>query len=159
MYITTIMKKKEGHPAKLIDVFVGLAQATRCFRQDTAFCGGVTFHQFIILNAAAKNKDLRISDLHSLLAVEKSTTTRLLNPLLEKGLLTREKSASDSRIFGLTLTKSGEETHRQVQLCLEEFFNKVAANLPAGKEENILQAVQIWINAIKNAAGVCNGCQ
>lgn len=159
MYITTIMKKKEGHQTKLIDVFIGLAQATRCFRQDTAFCGGVTFQQFIILDAAAKNKELRISDLHALLAVEKSTTTRLLNPLIEKGLLTREKSTSDSRIFGLTLTKSGRKTHRQVQICLEDFFNKVAGNLPAGKEENILQAVQIWINAIKNAAGVNNCCQ
>lgn len=154
-----MMQKEEGHQIKLIDVFIGLSQATRCLRQDTAFCGGVTFHQFIILDAAAKNKDLRISDLHSLLAVEKSTTTRLLSPLLEKGLLTKEKSASDSRIFGLTLTKSGRKTHRQVQICLEDFFNKVAGNLPAGKEENILQAVQIWINAIKNAAGVCNCCQ
>lgn len=142
-----------------MDVFIGLVQATKSFRQDTAFCDGVTFHQFIILDAAAKNKNLRISDLHSLLAVEKSTTTRLLNPLIEKGLLTREKSASDSRIFGLTLTKSGRKTHRQVQICLDDFFNKVAGNLPAGKEENILQAVQIWINAIKNAAGVCNCCQ
>ncbi len=159
MYNTTIMKKNDEYQTKLMDVFIGLAQATRCFRQDTAFCGGVTFHQFIILNAAAKNKYLRISDLHSLLAVEKSTTTRLLNPLLEKGLLTREKSASDSRIFGLTLTKSGRKTHRQVQTCLEDFFNKVAGNLPAGKEENILQAVQIWINAIKNAAGMYNCCQ
>ena len=159
MYNTTIMKKNDEYQTKLMDVFIGLAQATRCFRQDNAFCGGVTFHQFIILNAAAKNKYLRISDLHSLLAVEKSTTTRLLNPLLEKGLLTREKSASDSRIFGLTLTKSGRKTHRQVQTCLEDFFNKVAGNLPAGKEENILQAVQIWINAIKNAAGMYNCCQ
>lgn len=153
------MKKNDEYQIKLMDVFIGLAQATKCFRQDTAFCGGVTFHQFIILDAVVKNKELKISDLHSLLAVEKSTTTRLLNPLLVKGLVTKEKSASDSRVFGLTLTKSGRKTHQQVQICLDDFFNKVAGNLPAGKEENIVQAVQIWINAIKNAAGVYNCCQ
>jgi len=43
----------------------------------------------------------------------------LLNPLLVKGLLTKEKSASDSRAFRLILTKSGRDTHRQVQICLE----------------------------------------
>jgi DNA-binding MarR family transcriptional regulator len=91
--------------------------------------------------------------------VEKSTTTRLLNPLLVKGLLTKEKSASDSRVFGLTLTKRGRETHRRVQVCLEDFFNKVAGNLPAGKEENVLQAAQVLINAIKNASGSCQCCE
>jgi hypothetical protein len=50
------MKKNDEYQTKLMDVFIGLAQATRCFRQDTAFCGGVTFHQFIILNAAAKKQ-------------------------------------------------------------------------------------------------------
>lgn len=153
------MKKKSDHQTKFIDIFIGLSQATRCCRQDTAFCGGVTFHQYIILNAAAKNKDINISDLHALLAVEKSTTTRLLNPLLAKGLLTKEKSVSDSRAFVLALTPRGRATHRRVQTCLEDFFDKVALNLPAGKEDTILQAVQTLINAIRNASGTCNCCR
>ncbi len=153
------MKKNRDNQIELIDVFIGLAQATRCCRQDTAFCGGVTFHQFVILDAVAKNKELKISDLHSLLAVEKSTTTRLLNPLLAKGLLSKERSISDSRAFVLTLTKNGRETHRRVQACLEDFFSKVSGNLPANKQEIILQAVQIFINAIKQASGTFNCCR
>jgi DNA-binding MarR family transcriptional regulator len=140
-------------------VFAGLAQGTRCCRQDTAFCGGVTFHQYIILDAVAKNRECRISDLHSLLAVEKSTTTRLLNPLIVKGLLSKDPSESDARVFGLTLTKKGAKTHQQVETCLEDFFRKIAGHLPAGQEKNILQAVQIFISAIKNASGSCNCCR
>jgi hypothetical protein len=136
------MKKNKNNQIELIDVFIGLAQATRCCRQDNAFCGGVTFHQFVILDAV----------------VEKSTTTRLLNPLLAKGLLSKERSISDSRAFVLTLTKNGRETHRRVQTCLEDFFSKVAGNLPAGQQAIILQAVQIFISAIKNASGTFNCC-
>ncbi len=152
------MKKNKDHQIELIDVFIGLVQATRCCRQDTAFCGGVTFHQFVILDAVAKNKELKISDLHLLLAVEKSTTTRLLNPLLAKGLLSKARSIADSRAFVLTLTKNGRETHHRVQICLEDFFSKVADNLPANKKEIILQAVQIFISAIKNASGTFDCC-
>ena len=129
------MKKSKNYSTELIDVLLGLSQATRCCRQDAAFCDGVTFHQFIILDAIAKNKELRISDLHSLLSVEKSTTTRLLNPLLAKGLVIKEKSDSDSRSFVLVLTKDGRETYRRVQTCLEDFFNKVVGNLPAEKRK------------------------
>lgn len=139
-------------------MFIGLAQATRCCRQETAFCGGVTFHQFIVLDAVYKNKDIKISDLHDLLAVEKSTTTRLLNPLIAKNLLTKQKSASDSRTYVLALTKKGKETHQEVQACFDNFFRKVAGNLPAGERDDILYAVQTFIAAIKNASVSCNCC-
>ena len=142
-----------------MDLFIGLSQATRCCRQDTAFCEGVTFHQFIILDAVVKNKELNISDLHRILSVEKSTTTRLVNPLIQKGLLSRQKSNHDSRAFVLTLTKEGRNIHHNVHLCLEDFFNKIEHQLPAGKNDDILQAVHCFFNAIKNAAGVCDCCK
>ena len=72
---------------ELMEIFMGLSQVTRCCRQDVAFYEGVTFHQFMILDAVAEKKEMQISDLHKLLAVEKSTTTRLVNPLIKKGLI------------------------------------------------------------------------
>lgn len=142
-----------------MNVFIGLAQATRYFRQDAAFCEGVTFHQYIILDAMVKNEELNISDLHRILSVEKSTTTRLVNPLIQKGLLTRRKSSRDSRAFVLTLTKEGRNTHQNVQLCLEGFFNKIADHLPGNQRDDILQSVQVFLGAVKNAAGICDCCQ
>ena len=92
---------------ELMEIFVGLSQVTRCCRQDVAFCEGVTFHQFMILDALAGKKEMQISDLHKLLVVEKSTTTRLVNPLIQKGLLRREKAQHDSRAATLILTEEG----------------------------------------------------
>lgn len=142
----------------MMDVFAGLVQATRCCRQDTAFCGGVTFHQYIIMDAVANRGGMRISDLRDLLAVEKSTTTRLVTPLIAKGLLSKAPSVSDSRIFMLSLTKKGRKTHLDVQACLADFFNKIEQNLPQGRQDEILQSVNIFIEAIKNAAGACTCC-
>jgi DNA-binding MarR family transcriptional regulator len=144
---------------EFMNLFVGLSQATRCCRQDTAFCKDVTFQQFVILDAVMKNKELNISDLHRILSVEKSTTTRLVNPLIQKGLAERQKSSLDSRAFVLTLTQKGREIHRSVQLCLADFFNNISSQLPAEKQDNILQAVQDFITAIKNAAGTCDCCK
>ena len=141
-----------------MDIFIGLTQATRCCRQDTAFCGGVTFHQYVILDAAVKNKYLRISDLHGLLGVEKSTTTRLVNPLIAKGFLTKEQSAADFRVAQLVLTPEGQKKHGDVEACLTDFFGNIIGNLPAKDREAILQSVSTFVDAIKNASGACNGC-
>jgi len=152
------MKKNETDIAPLMNIFIGLAQATRCCRQDTAFCGGVTFHQYVILDAAVKNKDLRISDLHGLLGVEKSTTTRLVNPLIANRFLTKEQAASDSRVVRLILTKQGLKKHQEVEACLADFFKKIMCNIPLKDQSIILQSVQTFIGAIKNASGTCNCC-
>jgi DNA-binding MarR family transcriptional regulator len=143
----------------LMEVFIGMAQVTRCCRQDAAFCEGVTFHQFMILDAVAKRKELPMSDLHEILGVKKSTTTRLINPLIQKGLLKRNKAVHDSRAATLFLTLEGGEIHQKVSLCLADFFQKIIRNIPDGKKLEVMEAIKIFISAIKNSAAECNCCK
>jgi DNA-binding MarR family transcriptional regulator len=131
---------------------------TRCCRQDEAFCEDVTFHQFMILDAVAKHKELNMSDLHKHLSVEKSTTTRLVSPLIQKGLLQRDRDQNDSRAVTLILTKEGRDVHKKVWLCLTDFFRKVMCNIPEKKAEVVLESVKIFIMAIKNYAREYSCC-
>ena len=144
---------------EMMEIFVGMSQVTRCCRQDVAFCEGVTFHQFMILDAIAIKKEMQISELHKLLAVEKSTTTRLLNPLIQKRLLKREKAQHDSRAATLILTEKGKKIHQKVSLCLAGFFQKVTQNIPQNKKQQILEDIRILIRAIKNSAADYSCCK
>lgn len=143
---------------ELMEIFMGLAQVTRCCRQDEAFCEGVTFHQFIILDAVAKSKELPMTDLHTILAVKKSTTTRLVNPLIQKGLLKRDRAIHDSRAAMLSLTPEGRKVHQKVLLCLAGFFQKITNNIPEETRADIWNSVKIFIDAIKNSAAGLNCC-
>ncbi len=145
--------KKDGYKeAAWLDVFIGLAQATRFCRQDEAFCEGVTFHQFMILEFLAADKGLALSELHPRLGVAKSTTTRLVAPLLAGGLVKREADSQDGRAVRLCLTHKGRKTHADVRLCLSGFVKKVADHLPSSGREKTLQAVGHFIEAIRKAA-------
>ena len=148
--------KTNDNCCELMSVFSGLSQVIRCCCRDEAFCEGVTFHQFMILDAVAKAKELNMADLHQILSVQKSTTTRLVNPLLNKRLLRRDRADHDSRAVKLTLTKEGVETHKKVQLCMMDFCKKVTDNIPKEKKAEVLECVNIFINAIKNASGMCS---
>lgn len=153
------MEENASNNGRFMNLLVGLSQATRCCRQDAAFCEGVTFQQFVILDALAKNKELNISELNVIMSVEKSTTTRLIKPLIQKSLVKREKSSLDSRSIVLTLTVEGGHIHQSVQHCLANFLSSIESNLPTGKKDNVLQAVQTFIAAVKNAAGGSNCCK
>jgi len=154
-----MIKEINVNYAQLMELFTGLSQVTRCCRQDEAFCEDVTFHQFMILDAVAKHKELNMSDLHKHLSVEKSTTTRLVSPLIKKGLLQRDQALHDSRAVTLSLTKAGRDVHKKVWLCLTDFFRKVMGNIPEKKADVVLESVKIFIMAIKNYARECSCCK
>jgi DNA-binding MarR family transcriptional regulator len=153
------MKETKVNHDELLEIFTGLAQVTRCCRQDEAFCENVTFNQFLILDAVAKNKELNIADLHEILAVEKSTTTRILSPLIKKGLVNRNKDQRDFRAARLTLTKEGMDTYKNVRLCLEIFLQRVTCNIPGSKRNDVLKAVKYFIQAIKNSTAEETACK
>ncbi len=102
-----------------------LCQVVRFCRQDAIFCEDVTFTQFLILDEVAKKGRLKMLELHQILAVDKSTTTRLVNPLVRQGLIERKISDHDSRAVNLRLTPAGRKVHRKVWLCLEGFVGAI----------------------------------
>jgi DNA-binding MarR family transcriptional regulator len=143
---------------EIMEVIMSLAREIRCCSRDEAICQDVTFHQFIILDAVAKKGELDLAELHGILSVEKSTTTRLVNPLLRKGLLKRDRAVHDSRAARLTLTEEGKETYRRVRLCLEEFFHNITRQIPEEQRRRVLESVRLFTEAMKSAAIRCRCC-
>src|SRR4030066_349172 len=144
---------------ELLEISMGLSRERRCCSRDEAICQGVTFNQFMILDAVAKKGELGLAELHGILSVEKSTTTRLVNPLIQKGLLKRDRATHDSRAARLTLTEEGRETHRRVWLCLGGFFQNITRQIPEGQRKGVLESVRVFTEAMRSAAVACRCCE
>jgi DNA-binding MarR family transcriptional regulator len=151
-------KNLDKNRREVFEIIMSLAREIRCCSRDEAICRGLTFHQLIILDAVAREGELGLTDLHKILSVEKSTTTRLVNPLIKKGLLKRDRATHDSRAATLSMTEQGMEAHREAWGCLGEFFDGIARGIPAGRREEILAAVKVFTGAMKKAAAACRCC-
>ena len=130
-------------------------QVVRFCRQDATFCEDVTFTQFLILDEVAKKGRLKMLELHQILAVDKSTTTRLVNPLVGQGLIERKMSDHDSRAVNLRLTPAGRKVHRKVWLCLEGFVGAIEEGIPEKIKKLVYEAVKLFIGAVKKASSAC----
>lgn len=134
----------------------------RLFQSETVLCEGVTFAQFCILDhAASRGGRIGLSDLHGLLSVEKSTTTRMVGPLVRRKLMEKATSAHDSRAIDLVLTEKGNEMHEQVWKCLSGFLEGVMRRIPGDRRHEVLDALGIFIRSIRrccgeNAGGACD---
>lgn len=134
-----------------------LSRAVRCCQQEAVFCENVTFSQFFILDMVAEKGKLKLSELHQILSVDKSTTTRLINPLVKQGLIVREKSDYDSRAVDLRLTKKGKLVRRRVWACISRFVDVIQMGIPEEKRGGVYEGVRILLDAMRNAcaAGPC----
>ena len=134
-----------------------VARVARLFQQDNVHCGGVTFVQFTILDhVEAAAGGLELARLHAALAVEKSTTTRLVEPLVEKGFLVRAPAPHDARAIRLDLTAAGRAAHREYWACLSQGLRRAVDGLPRGRSAEVKRAVRLFVQTVGRLCG--DGC-
>ena len=144
---------------EMLTLISELSQALRCCQQEAVFCENVTFSQFFILDAVAERGELRLADLHGILSVDKSTTTRLVNPLVNQGLVVRVRSNNDSRAIILKLNRNGREVHQKVWECLSGFMDTVEMNVPQEKRSEVYEAVRTFLSAMRTACATDQCCR
>jgi DNA-binding MarR family transcriptional regulator len=153
---------KNNYDTQLFETIRRLVTSLRIFQNESAFCEDITFSQFSILNFVSKTGMLEMSELHTLLSVEKSTTTRLVEPLIKKGYLDKKRSGSDSRIIELYITGDGKKIHRKVWKCISDFMISMENSIPSGKKSEMLLALDIFIKSIEvccKPSSCCTGKQ
>lgn len=147
-------KRVPSRHRELFSLLSDLSRAVRCCQQEAIFCENVTFTQFFILDQVSTRGKLRQGELHEILSVEKSTTTRLVQPLVKQGLLIREKSNRDSRAVNLKLTEKGESVLQDVWTCLSQFVEGIRSGIPEAKQTQVYESVRTFSKAMRNACDV-----
>ena len=128
-----------------------LSRALRCCQQEESFCLDLTLSQFFILHSIAGQGKIHLADLHDILSVEKSTTTRMVGPLIRRGLVAQERAEHDSRALSLRLTPRGKETYERIWVCLAAFLETIQKGIPAGERKKIYGATQTFLSAVQEA--------
>lgn len=78
------------------------------FREIEQTCG-ITGSQLWILQEVSKSPDIGISDLAEHMSIHQSTCSQLVEKLVARGLLVKERSKEDQRRVGLCLTAEAAE--------------------------------------------------
>jgi DNA-binding MarR family transcriptional regulator len=126
-----------------------LGKVLRFFHDGVVLCEGVTFIQFCVLDYVADFGQLEMSELHGLLSVEKSTTTRMVNPLVSRGLLVKLTSSKDSRSIYLALTAKGKDVHRKVWQCISGYIEGFLSAMPADRRDEIVDSIGVFTKSIR----------
>jgi DNA-binding MarR family transcriptional regulator len=104
--------------------------------------GAVTQRQHAVLAAVAEREGAAQADLVAATGVDRSTLADMVARMIDKGLLARERSATDARANAVRLTEPGREALAAAAPRAAAADAALMALLPKGKRGALLEALE-----------------
>jgi DNA-binding MarR family transcriptional regulator len=111
-------------------------------------CCGITLAQCHALVEIGRAKSISLIELSELLNLDNSTMSRTVNNLVNNGLAERELDPKDRRYVTIKLTESGIKLFEGIEESMNLYYLKVFQSIPSEKQEQVLESLQILLEAI-----------
>ena len=95
--------------------------------------------QFKYLRAIEKAGSMTMSELAEAFDLSKPTVSEIVRKFEATGVITRERSSDDNRVFNITLTKRGELLARTNRLESDRAIDKINARLDESEVNQLLK--------------------
>ncbi|MFI6510927.1 MarR family winged helix-turn-helix transcriptional regulator [Streptosporangium sp. NPDC050855] len=133
----------------LQDAVVRFVRAFGLHQPDRTPCGQpVPVSEAHALGELARDGALRQSELAHRLRLEKSTTSRLVTQLIDRGWAERTPAPDDGRGVLVRLTPSGVSAAHRLAEARSQRFSAVLDRVPEGERAGVLRALTILTEAI-----------
>jgi DNA-binding MarR family transcriptional regulator len=107
----------------------------------------VTLPQFRALVVLVSRGPQRVVDISTELGVDPSAGTRLCDRLVRKGLVRRQRSASDRRVVRVTLTPPGRALVAEVTERRREELSRIVEAMPGSWPPGVASALHAFAEA------------
>lgn len=136
-------------------LFQALSELARRYQfrnRDEVCCYGLTVSQCYALQSLHNSSVLTGSELAANLGLDLSSTTRLLDQLVRKRLITRRKRAGDLRVRELELTPAGIRLMERIEGDMTKLLADALREFPAEVREALPAALRKLAQALQNCS-------
>jgi DNA-binding MarR family transcriptional regulator len=85
--------------------------------------------QWESLRAIKKNPNIKITELAEKLSISNSAVSQLVDELVKKGYITRERLKDDRRMIGLAISSSCKKQTKEMQAKRKSYYKKIFESL------------------------------
>ena len=126
-----------------------------CCDKSLVSCCGLTAAQAASLLTLREHGALTMNEFANQMRLHGTTMTRMVDALVEKGLVERLHDSSDRRIIHVTFTPHGREVVEQVILSKREFFSAAFSGLSDKERTNVIETLEQLAVAVEDRAARC----
>ncbi len=125
--------------------------------RDTCACYGVTPLQGIVVLEVAQKQPLNMQQLAKRMQLAVSTMSRVVDKLVEGGLICRKEYKNDRRIVLCALTENGQQVAQQLEACYKDFFKKIVDKISPDDLGGFLNGLRVTVQQLQGYIDAC-GC-
>ena len=111
--------------------------------KNEAGCCELSLGQCHAIVEIGRSGEMSLMQLAALLNLDKSTVSRLVDKLVQEGLIDRRENASDRRCSALLLTKTGQILFQNVEAKMSDHFMDLLKALPQEKRMQVIESVEL----------------
>ncbi|SDI33698.1 MarR family winged helix-turn-helix transcriptional regulator [Desulfosporosinus hippei] len=111
-------------------------------------CCGISMAQCHALVEIGRIKDISLNELAEQLNLENSTMSRTVNNLVTNELVKREIDPQDRRYVTISLSENGDKLFKGIEEEMNQYFKKVYNSIPEDKKQQVLESLQILLEAV-----------
>lgn len=105
--------------------------------------------ELLALEAISKEEGLMMSDIGRRLDITLSTATGIIDRLIDKKLVKRERNGGDRRVVRVLLTDKGRKANKAYQDQKKEIFGRISDVLDPKEQEKLITILEKIAIAIK----------
>lgn len=137
-------------PTQLQDLFSEFLRALGLQRPSQVPAGfSITLSEMFALLALVAEEPLAQQTLADRLQLDKSTVSRLVKTLEQRGWVQRERDPQDTRSFHVSLSEAGHETATQLTTRLSERHEHLLAALKPEEQTALAYGLSALIRALR----------
>jgi DNA-binding MarR family transcriptional regulator len=143
------MNIDQGQLQEVLDIIFKWDKALRTLERKFNKEFDLTLNQCrVILNIHDKNF-VELSQINDWLNIDKSTTTRMIRPLLVHGYIDKFYQFGDKRKIYLRISEKGEENVLKVKAAIDKMAKITLMKIPAGKRDFMFQIVNDFLKTVE----------
>jgi len=113
---------------------------------------GISPTQLNVIKLLDEIGDLSLSELGRRIAAQNSTVTGIVDRMVAAGLVAREQSATDRRVWRIKLTAEGGKVAKRVEVAPWELLQRAVAALPPAELDQLVKTLVKVVDHIQKEA-------
>ena len=132
-----------------------IAKNNQVYEESCVAFFGVTSSQGGTILSLPLSKTLKMNDLSNAMSVDNSTMTRMVDQLVDKGLVLRKADEKDRRLVQIGLTPAGQKLHKELAAALDNFYKDSLDQIPEKERTIIIESLAKVNNAMGKGLEEC----
>jgi DNA-binding MarR family transcriptional regulator len=142
---------------RIVETAIYLQAESRRLAREQCARHGITATQLNVLKLLVEIDDLSLSELSRRLAARNSTVTGIIDRMVTAGLVHREQSHEDRRVWRIRITGRGRAIARDIEVAPWDLLRAALRALPEAELGHLIQTLTVLATHVRSAVAASEG--